>query len=80
MSEKNLDFDTMVNRKKTNSLKYDFAVQRGMPDGILPLWVADMDFRISSYIQKALAGQDLAWIFAEQVQHLIFHRGKGLVI
>ena len=57
MSEKNLDFDTMVNRKKTNSLKYDFAVQRGMPDGILPLWVADMDFRISSYIQKALAGQ-----------------------
>lgn len=38
------DFDTVVDRKGTNSLKYDFAVRRGMPEGILPLWVADMDF------------------------------------
>ncbi|MGN0315700.1 MAG: MalY/PatB family protein [Fusicatenibacter sp.] len=54
MSEKNLDFDTVIDRKNTNCLKYDFAVERGKPEKILPLWVADMDFRISSYIQEAL--------------------------
>ena len=29
MTEKNLDFDTVIDRTHTNSLKYDFAVQRG---------------------------------------------------
>ena len=50
MPEKNLDFDAVIDRKNTNSLKYDFAAERGKPENILPLWVADMDFRISSYI------------------------------
>lgn len=54
MAEKNLDFDTIINRKNTKSLKYDFAEKRGMPKDILPLWVADMDFKTSSYIQDAL--------------------------
>ena len=57
MAEKNLDFDKVVDRRNTGSLKYDFAVKRGMPEGILPLWVADMDFPISSYIQEALIAQ-----------------------
>lgn len=55
MSEKNLDFDTVIDRRGTNCLKYDFAVERGKPADILPLWVADMDFKTSSYIQSALA-------------------------
>ncbi|HML48531.1 MAG TPA: aminotransferase class I/II-fold pyridoxal phosphate-dependent enzyme, partial [Clostridia bacterium] len=38
------DFDTASNRSNTNSLKYDFAKARNMPEGLLPLWVADMDF------------------------------------
>ena len=57
MAEKNLDFDQVIERNGTDCLKYDFAVRRGMPEGILPLWVADMDFRISSYIQDALVKQ-----------------------
>ena len=57
MPEKNLDFDAVIDRKNTNSLKYDFAAERGKPENILPLWVADMDFRISSYIQEALVRQ-----------------------
>lgn len=48
--ERNLDFDTIVDRKNTDCLKYDFAVQRGLPEDVLPLWVADMDFKTSSYI------------------------------
>lgn len=58
--EKNLNFDEIVDRRGTNCLKYDFAVERGAlkPDedsnGLLPLWIADMDFRTSSFVQDAL--------------------------
>lgn len=54
MGEKNLDFNRIINRKNTRSLKYDFAKERGIPEENLPLWVADMDFQVSSYIQEAL--------------------------
>ena len=63
MAEKNLDFDTVIDRTHTNSLKYDFAVQRGKPKDVLPLWVADMDFQVSSYIQEALSDSVAHGIF-----------------
>lgn len=63
MAERNLDFDRIIDRKKTRCLKYDFAVKRGMPEDVLPLWVADMDFETSSYIEDALT---------ERVQEGIF--------
>ncbi len=57
MAERNLDFDNVVNRKGTRCLKYDFAEKRGMPEDILPLWVADMDFKTSSYVEDAIIEQ-----------------------
>ena len=57
MAEKNLHFDKVIDRKNTNSLKYDFKAERGMPEHVLPLWVADMDFQISSYVQDVLEKQ-----------------------
>lgn len=57
MGERNLNFDEEIDRRHTNCLKYDFAKRRGMPEDVLPLWVADMDFRVSSYIQDALHRQ-----------------------
>lgn len=57
MAEKNLDFDEIIDRRHTNSLKYDFAKRRGMPEGLLSMWVADMDFKTSSYIQEAIQAQ-----------------------
>ncbi|MDR1308812.1 MAG: pyridoxal phosphate-dependent aminotransferase [Deltaproteobacteria bacterium] len=39
------DFDEIITRKNTNSIKFDFARERGLPEGLLPMWVADMDFR-----------------------------------
>ena len=42
------DFDTIINRKDTNSLKWDIA------DGELPMWVADMDFKTAPEITQAL--------------------------
>lgn len=63
MAERNLDFDKIIDRTNTDSLKYDFAIERGMPKGILPLWVADMDFPTSSYILDAIK---------ERTEHGIF--------
>lgn len=54
MAERNLDFDRVIDRRNTKSLKYDFARERGMPEDVLPLWVADMDFKTSSYVEDAL--------------------------
>lgn len=63
MSERNLNFDAVIDRRGTKCLKYDFAVQRGRPAEVLPLWVADMDFKVSSYIEDALV---------RQAQHAIY--------
>ena len=54
MAERNLDFNMYVDRRNTDCLKYDFAKRRGLPEDVLPLWVADMDFRTSSYVEEAL--------------------------
>ena len=48
------DFDSVIDRRNTNSLKYDFAVERGHPADVLPLWVADMDFRAPEPVLTAL--------------------------
>lgn len=48
------DFNIVIDRKNTNSLKYDFAVERGRPADVLPLWVADMDFRAPEPVLEAL--------------------------
>lgn len=50
MREETLDFDTVIDRKNTDCLKYDFAIRRGKPEDVLPLWVADMDFKTSEKI------------------------------
>lgn len=54
MQEEKFDFDTLVERRGTDCLKYDFALRRGKPQNVLPLWVADMDFRTSEKIIAAI--------------------------
>lgn len=48
------DFDRIIDRHNTNSLKYDFAVEEGYPADVLPLWVADMDFQAPKSVLDAL--------------------------
>ena len=57
------DFDTIIDRRNTDSLKYDFAAARGKPDGILPLWVADMDFAAPQCVIEALVEKSRHGIF-----------------
>jgi len=48
------DLDTIIDRRGSGCLKYDFAVARGKPADVLPFWVADMDFRVAEPIIDAL--------------------------
>ncbi|MBR6471837.1 MAG: pyridoxal phosphate-dependent aminotransferase [Victivallales bacterium] len=57
------DFDQIIPRKHTNSLKYDFAKERGKPDDLLPMWVADMDFQAPPAVREALAEKAAHGIF-----------------
>ena len=53
------DFDELVERRGTNCVKWDESPS----DDVIPLWVADMDFRVSPAIQKALL---------QRVEHGVF--------
>ena len=44
------DFDELVERRGTNCVKWDESPS----DEIIPLWVADMDFRVAPAIQEAI--------------------------
>lgn len=48
------NFDTVIARTNTWSIKHDFKEENGMADDILPLWVADMDFKSPACVADAL--------------------------
>ena len=43
------DFDKIIDRKNTNCYKWDTT-----KDGVLPMWVADMDFEVASKIVESI--------------------------
>lgn len=47
-------FDEIIDRKNTNCLKYDFAVERNKPENLLSFWIADMDFQTAPEIIEAI--------------------------
>jgi cystathionine beta-lyase len=48
------DFDEIVERRGTNSVKYDLLGGLFGNKDALPLWVADMDFKVPDFIMEAL--------------------------
>lgn len=48
------DFDAVIDRWKSNCEKYDTITQRGYPDDMIPMWVADMDFSVPDCVKKAM--------------------------
>lgn len=53
------DFDKIIPRRGTNSVKWDVAKE----DGVIPMWVADMDFQAAPCIRQAMK---------ERVDHGVF--------
>ena len=48
MADNKYDFDTLINRRGTDAIKWD------VPENELPMWVADMDFQTAPVIREAL--------------------------
>ncbi len=57
------NFDQIIDRHNTNSLKFDFAIQRNRPQDAIPLWVADMDFQTLDEVKDALVKKSNHGIF-----------------
>ncbi len=51
---KQYNFDEIIDRHGTNSVKYDNLEELCGREDVLPLWVADMDFRTPDFIIAAL--------------------------
>lgn len=79
MAERNLDFDRVIERRGTGCIKYDSALEYGMPEDVLPLWVADMDFVTSSYVLDAMRARVDHGIFGytEEVPAILKACGTG---
>lgn len=50
----NYNFDEVIDRRGTESIKWDAVGERWGRNDLLPLWVADMDFRTPPFIIEAL--------------------------
>ena len=57
------DFDKVIDRKGTASVKHDLVQKNGYPEDVLPMWVADMDFEAPKCVLEALE---------ERLRHGIF--------
>ena len=50
----NYNFDEIINRKGTNSVKWDAVEGRWGRNDLIPMWVADMDFRTPPFVIEAI--------------------------
>jgi cystathionine beta-lyase len=57
------DFNKRIDRKDTNSVKYDLLRPVFGSEDLIPMWVADMDFAVPDFIRDAIA---------ERVEHPIY--------
>lgn len=57
------DFDKVVDRTNNHSAKYDERVKKFGTNDVIPLWIADMDFKTAQPVIDALAAraQDGIW-------------------
>ncbi len=57
------NFDEKIDRRNTDSIKWDFGMQRKGRDDLLPLWVADMDFRLPEEVIDDIVGRAQHGVF-----------------
>ena len=48
------NFDEVIERRGTDSVKYDAVSERWGRSDLLPMWVADMDFRTPPFVIEAI--------------------------
>ncbi len=58
-----MNFDAVLDRKNTGSMKWDMMEKLNKPKDVLPLWVADMDFK---------APDGVIQVLEERIKHGVF--------
>ncbi len=51
------NFDKVIDRRGTDSVKYDILQPLFGSDDIIPMWVADMDFEVPEFVREAVVGR-----------------------
>lgn len=57
MTSSSFDFETVIERRGTNSLKWDAAPALFEAEDLLPMWVADMDFPSPKPVAQAIVAR-----------------------
>lgn len=52
------NFDEIIERRGTDSVKWDWA-----EEGVLPMWVADMDFKTAPEVIQAISDKISQGVF-----------------
>jgi cystathionine beta-lyase len=66
------NFDKIIERKGTDSVKYDILGQLFGSDDILPMWVADMDFEVPDFIRDAVIKRAEHEVYGYSIRPLRF--------
>ncbi len=67
------DFDAVIDRRGTESQKWDGAIKKFGSAGVLPLWVADMDFVSPAPVVEALLERARHGVFGYVERPAAFH-------
>ncbi|VDG97794.1 Cystathionine beta-lyase PatB [Lysinibacillus sphaericus] len=68
------NFDTVVDRMKSSSVKWDGAEALFGEKDLLPLWVADMDFKVPDEVSKAVADKAAHGIFGYTIREESYYQ------
>ena len=70
------NFDEIIDRNGTDSVKWDGVEGRWGRKDLIPMWVADMDFRTAPFVIDALKN---AWSMKCSDIHLPVKNGRSLL-
>ena len=73
------NFDELVERRGTNCVKWDEKIpllQEGSGE-VIPLWVADMDFRVAPAIQEAIRKRAEHGVFGYNIVPESYYEAVG---
>ena len=61
------DFDVVIHREQTDCVKYDLRKETFGKEDVVPMWVADMDFKTPDFITNAVAERAMHPIYGYSV-------------
>lgn len=68
------NFDEIIPRTNTNSVKYDLRNKLFGKEDILPMWVADMDFRVPPAVSEAISERTRHEIYGYSIRPESFYQ------